>query len=197
MFTGLIEAVGRVAGVVTTEHGRAFELVAAGLLDDVEPGDSISVDGICLTAAQLTGDRLRVQAVDATLRRTTAGEWKEGRLVNLERALRVGDRLGGHFVQGHVDAVGRVLGVEQEGERYEVEIALPPVVAEVCVLHGSITVDGVSLTLSELEEDVARVALVPFTLSHTNLGRLQAGSTVNLEGDLLGKFVVAQLQRFR
>jgi riboflavin synthase len=197
VFTGLVETVGRVAAVTSSANGRAFEISASEIMADVRPGDSISVDGICLTVAEISGDRFRVQAVDATLSRTTAGHWLVDRTVNLERALRVGDRLGGHFVQGHVDAVGTVLAVEQEGDRYEVEIALPETVAEVCVLHGSIAVDGVSLTISELEDDVARVALVPFTLSHTNLSRLQRGAQVNLEGDLLGKFVAAQLQRFR
>ena len=197
MFTGLVEAVGSIVFVTEVAGTRQFDILAPGLVADIRRGDSVSVDGICLTATEVGDDWFRVQAVEATLERTTALEWGEDRPVNIERALRVGDRLGGHFVQGHVDAVGRVIAVHSDEARVEVEIALPELVAEVCVLHGSIAVDGVSLTISELDDDVARVALIPHTLSHTNLSRLEPGSKVNLEGDMIGKFVVAQLQRFR
>jgi riboflavin synthase len=138
-----------------------------------------------------------VQVITPTLERTTAAEWINGRVVNLERALRAQDRLGGHLVQGHIDATGTVLRIEQAGEDLEIELQLPEVVAEVTVLHGSIALDGVSLTVSDLpRDDVARVALIPHTRQHTNLSRLEPGTRVNLEGDLIGRFVVGYLKRW-
>jgi len=139
-----------------------------------------------------------VAAVEATLSRTTAAEWQPGRQVNLERSLRAGQRLGGHFVQGHVDGLGAVQQVQKAGAQVVIDVSLPEIVAEVTVLHGSITIDGVSLTVSELPgNDMARVAIIPFTWSHTNLARLVPGSTVNLEGDLIGRFVIEHLRRSR
>ncbi len=197
MFTGLIERTGRIDNARELDHAREFTVTVPEWDDQLAAGESISIDGICLTVAGLVDQGFRVQAVKATLDRTTAGEWDSGRSLNLERALRASDRLGGHIVQGHVDATGDVVGLQRVGESVLLDVLLPEVVAEVTVLHGSITVDGVSLTVSELpEEDVARIALIPHTWNHTNLSRLVPGVRVNLEGDLIGRFVVGYLKRW-
>jgi riboflavin synthase len=195
MFTGLVEAVGTVVDVAEQPDARRIRM-SASLAAQLRLGESVALDGICLTVVEQNETEFEVQVVPATAERTTAAEWTSGRQVNLERSLRLGDRMGGHFVQGHVDAVGVVRRVERSGDYMLVDVELPGVVAEVTVLHGSIAVDGVSLTVSAVpEEDLAQIALIPHTLEHTNLGRLSAGARVNLEGDLLGRFVTNYLKR--
>ncbi|MGH7467681.1 MAG: riboflavin synthase [Longimicrobiales bacterium] len=197
MFTGLVEGVGHIGGVQSRTNAREFEITVPGWAAALTLGESVAVDGICLTAMELLPDGFRVQVVAPSLARTTAGEWSPGRRVNLERALRADGRLGGHFVQGHVDATGTVLRVQHAGEHVHVDIRLPEMVTELTVLHGSLAVDGVSLTVSELpDDDVARVALIPHTWKHTNLSRLERNTRVNLEGDLIGRFVVGYLKRW-
>ena len=197
MFTGLVERTGQISAVGELKQAREFTITMPDWNDQLSLGESIAIDGICLTVAELIDDGFRVHAVQATLDRTTAGEWEAGRLVNLERSLRAGDRLGGHIVQGHVDATGTVEKLQRVGESMQMDVMMPEVVAEITVLHGSITIDGVSLTVSELpEDDVARIALIPHTWNHTNLSRLVPGERVNLEGDLIGRFVVGYLKRW-
>jgi riboflavin synthase len=196
LFTGLVELVGRIASVQERAQFREFTIEAPGLPSSLSVGDSVAIDGICLTVTQRTASSFQVQAVGATLERTTAGEWVDGRQLNLERALRADARLGGHFVLGHIDGVGTVLRLEVAGDHAMLDVELPEAVAEVTVPHGSIAVDGVSLTVSALPtESSARVMLIPHTWAHTNLSRLKAGDRVNLEGDLLGRFVVQYLKR--
>ena len=198
MFTGLVEQVGRILEVRERRQVRELDVQAPDWEQPLALGESIAVDGVCLTVSQIGSQgSFSIQAIAPTLERTTAGDWSAGRAVNLERALRADARLGGHIVQGHIDATGTVTRVERSGENVAIDIRLPDVVAEVTVLHGSIAVDGVSLTVSELpEENVARVALIPHTWEHTNLSRLQPGSKVNLEGDMIGRFVVSYLKRW-
>lgn len=195
MFTGLVEAVGSLAAV--REQGDVkLVRIAAPLAAQLRVGESVAVDGVCLTVVHQDATEFDVQVVAATSARTTAAEWTPGRQVNLERSLRLGDRMGGHFVQGHVDAIGSVRRLQHSGENMLLDVELPELVAEVTVLHGSIAVDGVSLTVSALpEEDVAQIALIPHTLQETNLRRLSKGARVNLEGDLLGRFVANYLRR--
>lgn len=151
---------------------------------------------MCLTVVETVRDCFSVEAIGTTLSRTTIGEWTVGRAVNLEQALAAGSRLGGHFVQGHVDGVGTVKRVERAGEHVLVEVQAPEDVMEVTVLHGSIAIDGVSLTVNSLPSASSlEVALIPHTWQHTNLQRLRAGDRVNLEGDMLGRFVVNFLRR--
>jgi len=196
MFTGIIEETGTVEAVTPTSNGRRIAIRATRVLENVQLGDSIAIDGVCQTVVKFSNDRFEVEAIGTTLERTTVGEWQPGRQVNLERALALGARLGGHLVQGHVDGTGTVLGVRREGEHVLVDVALPEVVAEVTVLHGSITIDGVSLTVNARPApDCVQVALIPFTWQHTNLQRLAAGMRVNLEGYMLGRFVVDYLKR--
>jgi riboflavin synthase len=199
MFTGIVTAVGTVRTAVPVRDARRIEVaVPDGFLDGVRPGDSIAIDGVCQTVVELDDGSFAVEAIGTTLSRTTLGGFEAGRRVNLELPLALGDRLGGHLVQGHVDGVGRVLSVQEPGEHVLVDIALPPEVAAVTVLHGSICVDGVSLTVNALPApDSAQVALIPYTWEHTNLNRLAAGTAVNLEGDMLGRFVIHHLSRSR
>ncbi|HEV8509614.1 MAG TPA: riboflavin synthase [Gemmatimonadales bacterium] len=161
----------------------------------VKKGESIAVNGACLTVERVVKGGFTVHAVATTLGRTLIGEWEKGRRVNLERALRAGDRLGGHFVQGHVDGIGVVEkttsnGTASSGHAWLIDITVPRDVAETTVLHGSITIDGVSLTVNAIPRTgVVQVSLVPFTREHTTLGRLTTGDRVHVEADVLGKYV--------
>ena len=196
VFTGLIEEVGVVARADSTARGQRIEIDAKVVVRDLEIGDSVAVNGVCQTVVELTDRAFAVEAMMPTLARTTLGDLAKGSRVNLERALALGARLGGHMVQGHVDGVGRVVGVQRAAEHVLMDIAIPEDVADVTVLHGSITVDGVSLTVNDIPtEGVIQVALIPHTWEHTNLAELRDGSIVNLEGDMIGKFVVAYMKR--
>lgn len=158
--------------------------------DDLADGESVAVNGACLTVRERAAGWFTAAAVVTTLERTTIGRWREGTRLNLERAVRVGDRLGGHMVQGHVDGVGRVVSVREHGDAWLIDVAAPPDVAELLVPHGSITVDGVSLTVNELPSPgVVQLSIIEYTLRHTTLGALEAGDAVHLEGDVIGKYV--------
>ena len=197
MFTGLVEHVGTVTGRDERTGGTRFTIAAPELVPGLRAGDSVAVDGACLTVAERAGDTFAVDAVPSTLGRTTLGEVAPGRRVNLERALRAGEPLGGHLVQGHVDAVGDVVSAGSEDEAWVLRISLPPEVESYTVERGSLTVDGVSLTVAELRDGVAKLAIIPYTLGHTNLDRLEISSRVNLEADLIGKYVVRLLDPHR
>ena len=190
MFSGIVEATGMVAGVGPVPNGRRLRFRAPDVLDGLRAGASIAVDGACLTAVEVHAEGFSVDVIGTTLARTIAGRYAEGTRVNLERALRLGDRLDGHLVQGHVDGVGEVLGVRDEGTTRLVELTLPDEVDAVTILRGSITVNGVSLTVSALPAPGrCQVALIPHTRAVTTLGELSPGDAVNLEGDLIGKYV--------
>ena len=194
MFTGIVSAVGRVESVSpnggsgTREGGRVLRIRAP--YRGLKKGESVAVNGACLTVEKLAKGGFTVHAVQTTLGRTLIGEWQTGQAVNLERALRAGDRLGGHFVEGHVDGVGTVEQVAESGDALLVDIRVPREVEETTVLHGAITVDGVSLTVNSLPSaGVVQVSLVPFTREHTTLGRVAQGDRVHIEADVLGKYV--------
>ncbi|MGH7501512.1 MAG: riboflavin synthase [Longimicrobiales bacterium] len=196
MFTGIVEETGTIASAERTSDAMRMRIECATVLDGLRAGASIAVDGVCQTVVSLDPHGFAVNTIATTLERTTLGHLRTGDAVNLERALALGDRLGGHLVQGHVDGVGRVRAIERKGEHVLLDVELPQVVADVTVLHGSIAVQGVSLTVNALPApDVAQVALIPFTWDHTTLRSLEPGSPVNLEGDLLGRFVVHWLMR--
>lgn len=198
MFTGIVEEVGVVAAVREVGGGVEMDVRARVVLEGIALGDSIAMDGVCLTATSFDAEGYTVQAVATTLGRTTLGEFAPGRRVNLERAAALGARLGGHLVQGHVDGVGEVVSVVPRGELVLIDFTLPPEVDEVTVLHGSITLNGVSLTVNGLPAPgTAQVSIIPFTWEHTNLVDLRPGSRVNLEGDLIGKYVRRLLDRPR
>ena len=188
MFTGLITDIGSIDRVLETDAGREFRVVCG--FDDLSPGESVAVNGACLTVRDCAVGWFTVAAVTTTLERTTIGGWSAGRRVNLERALRSTDRLGGHFVLGHVDTVGEVTGVETRGDARLVDIALPASFAPLLVQRGSICIDGVSLTVNEIRDPACvQLSLIEFTLSHTTLGVLAEGDTVHAEADVIGKYV--------
>jgi riboflavin synthase len=196
MFAGLVEELGTVSAVSGRDAGLRLTLLARRILEELAIGDSIAIDGVCQTVVARNEVSFDVETIATTLSRTTLGELRAGDVVNLERALAFGTRVGGHLVQGHVDGVGTVRSLLPRGEHVLVEVQLPVQVAEVTVLHGSIAIQGVSLTVNALPgDDVAQVALIPHTWQHTNLHKLRSGSRVNVEGDLLGKFVVQYLKR--
>jgi len=188
MFTGIVAVIGTIRRASRTSEG--LELAIAAPFRGVERGESIAVDGACLTVTRAGRGWFAVHVVDTTLDRTRFSAFTLGHRVNLERALRVGDRLGGHMVQGHVDGLGRVVRVTRRKDAVVVDLRVPPAVARVSVPLGSITVDGVSLTVvAKPARNAVRLSLIPFTLEHTTLGRLRAGSVVHVEGDLIGKYV--------
>ena len=188
MFSGLVDSVGTIEQVTGTAAGWEFRI--ASRYDDLADGESIAVNGACLTVRDHGAGWFTVAAVTTTLDRTTIGSWTAGREVNLERALRAADRLGGHLVLGHVDGVAQVTGVEQRGDARLVDLALPSDVAELMVPHGSVTVDGVSLTVNALPApDAVQVSLIEYTICHTTLGALHEGSEVQVEADVIGKYV--------
>ena len=189
MFTGIVRERGRVVAREGDADGVRLLVQAPETARGAHAGDSVSIGGVCLTAVEIEGDTLAFDAVPETLARSSLGRLEHGAEVNVEPALRAGDPLGGHFVQGHVDDVGRVRTVELEGEGRRIWIEAPPQVVRYCVVKGSVTVEGVSLTIAALGEDAFAVALVPHTLSVTTLGALSAGDPVNIEVDVLAKYV--------
>lgn len=189
MFTGIVRATGRIVERRAGGEGIVFRVEAPEIADRLGPGDSIAVDGVCQTVTASRAPEIEFHAVRTTLSRTTLGSWEPGRQVNLEPPLAAGDALGGHLVQGHVDGVAPVLEVEPAGETVFLRIRLPREVARVTVLHGSLAVDGVSLTVNALDADVAELAIIPYTWTRTALSRLRVGDGVNVEADLIGKYV--------
>ncbi len=192
MFTGLVDDVGTIEQVATTDAGREFRIRSryTGLVE----GESIACEGVCLTVREFGaadgGSWFTVAAVVTTLSRTALGGWEAGRPVNLERAMRMGDRLGGHIVQGHVDAVGTVHSVERRGDAWLIDVAVPPEIDVLLVPHGSVTVDGVSLTVNALPAPgVLQLSIIEYTHRHTTLGRRRPGDPVHLEADVVGKYV--------
>jgi riboflavin synthase len=189
VFTGIVRERGRVVSLAGGDDGLHIEIEAAETAVLTAIGDSIDVNGCCLTATAVQNGRFSVTAIPESLARTTLGMLAEGDEVNLESPLRAGEPLGGHFVQGHVDGVGRVAAVDDEGESRRVWIEAPLEIVRYCVEKGSIAVDGVALTITALRNDAFEVALVPHTLEVTTLGALAPGDQVNLEVDVLAKYV--------
>jgi riboflavin synthase len=188
VFTGLVEEVGLVSSM---ERGEMLRLSVSAdrVTSDTRAGDSVSVNGVCLTVGEADGRTLTFFAMPETLRRTALGTLLEGSAVNLERAMASGDRFGGHIVQGHVDGIGEVLGVRPEGEAEIWEFGVPEAVLRYCVEKGSICVDGISLTIVSVGADAFTVSILPQTRANTNLRVLGAGDRVNLEADVIGKYV--------
>ena len=194
MFTGLIEHVGEIENVRQRDAGREIRIRAP--FTDLSGGESIAVNGACLTVREIGTGWFDAAAVLTTLERTTIGDWKKGTRVNLERALRPGDRLGGHIVQGHVDCVGIVAMREQAGDALLIDISVPTSIQPLLVLHGSVTVDGVSLTVNELKPGGLQVSLIDYTLRHTTLGELREGRRVHVEADVVAKHVRRLLEPY-
>jgi riboflavin synthase len=189
MFTGIVRERGTVVAADATAVGRRLVVEAPTTAPETVIGDSISIDGVCLTATDVADGRVAFDAVPETLSRSTLGHLDPGAEVNLEPALRAGEPLGGHYVQGHVDGVGHIRALDREGESLRVTIEPPPELLRYCVEKGSVTVQGVSLTIAELHDDAFTVALIPHTLEVTTLGTAAIGDELNIEVDVLAKYV--------
>ena len=187
MFTGLIDSVGTISSV--RETGAGVELRIEAPYDHLEKGESIAVSGACLTVLDHGAGWFTVAAMTMTIGRTVIGKWTAGSPVNLERAMRADSRFGGHIVQGHVDGVARVIRVEKVNDALLIDFQLPAGLSKTLVLHGSVAVDGVSLTVNALQGDKLQVAIIDYTLRHTSLGGLREGSEVHIETDVIGKYV--------
>jgi riboflavin synthase len=188
MFTGIVEDLGTVVEMARSA-GSARLTISGAALDDVRPGDSVSVNGVCLTAVVIEDSRFTADVINETLLHSTLGGLNAGDRVNLERAVTPMTRLGGHIVQGHVDGVGAVGERRSTPERDDIDVDLPPGLAKYVVFKGSITLDGVSLTVASIENDRVSVSLIPETLARTTLGTRGVGDTVNVEVDVLAKYV--------
>lgn len=194
MFTGIIEELGSVRSVDERDGVLRLDIAASHVVSDAQTGDSIAVNGVCLTAVELDHHGFRADVMAESLEKTTLGSLAAGSDVNLERPMKLGGRLDGHMVQGHVDGVGTVAEITKRADGYRVRIGLPDDLARFVVDKGSITVDGVSLTVSDLEDDVFEIALIPHTLEVTTLGGLAAGDQVNLEVDVIAKYVARNMR---
>jgi riboflavin synthase len=194
MFTGLIEQVGEVESVRQTDAGRELRIRAQ--FNDLAGGESIAVNGACLTVREFGAGWFESAAVLTTLERTTIGSWKSGTRVNLERSIRAADRLGGHIVQGHVDCVGVVTSRDVAGDAVLIDLSISASLEPLFVLHGSIAVDGVSLTVNELKPGGLQLSLIDYTLRHTTLGDLRAGSRVHVEADVIAKHLRRLLEPY-
>lgn len=189
MFTGLIEEKGIVAGIKPGGKSIRLMVKAPHMASEVIAGESIAVNGVCLTAVSVNPPTIEFDAVRETVERTTLGRLKPGIGVNLERALRLGDRLDGHMVQGHVDGIGVIRGIRKLGDDTVFSISSEPDVMTYIVRKGSITVDGISLTIADVAEDSFSIAIIPHTLQNTTLSEKSSGSAVNLETDIIGRYV--------
>ena len=189
MFTGLVEGVGEVLESAPTSRGARLR-IASRLAGELSPGDSLAVNGVCLTVVLAAGTEIHADVGPETLRVTTLGSVPPHGLVNLERPLRADGRIGGHFVQGHVDAVGTIEGLRADADFHWLTVSFPPALSPYIVHRGSIAVDGISLTVAKLAADRFEVQIVPFTLDHTNLKQARTRDRVNLECDMVGKYVV-------
>ncbi|HEX8775711.1 MAG TPA: riboflavin synthase [Pyrinomonadaceae bacterium] len=189
MFTGIIEELGRVRSLERRGEGARLVIEAGTVTAETQEGDSISVNGVCLTAIDVRSDSFAADGSRETLQRSTLGRLRAGSVVNLERAVTPSTRLGGHIVQGHVDGRGRFLSAEEHGGSWTLRIGYPKELARYLVFKGSVTVEGISLTVAALADDYFEIAIIPKTWAVTNLSHLRAGDEVNLEADIIAKYV--------
>lgn len=193
MFTGIIESLGQVKEVEEAGTNRIFR-IESPLATQLKPDQSVAHDGVCLTVEEVSGGLHRVSAVRETLEKTTLGAWQPGKTINLERSMALGARLDGHWVQGHVDAVGRCIARDDQNGSWKYRFSYPRSFAPLLIEKGSIALEGISLTVFEISEQEFSVAIIPFTFSHTSLKEVLPGMQVNLEFDVLGKYVQRLMQ---
>lgn len=189
MFTGLIQEVGTIQSVSSNAEGKEFVIKAPHLIKEIAIDDSVATNGVCLTATKIAGDTFRVQAIHMTLQKTSIGYLNTGDKVNLELSLRPQDRIGGHFVQGHVNALGKIKKIEKKGNNWEIEVSFPADLRKYMISEGSIALDGISLTIAKLTGDTLTVAIIPHTLEKTALSAKKVGDRLNLEVDMMAKYI--------
>jgi riboflavin synthase len=194
MFTGIIEHLGTVDSLKLNAEGGRLTIHAPTVVSHLGVANSIAVDGCCLTVVNLAGERFSADLSAETIRKTSIGDWRQGTRVNLEQPMTAGKEFGGHFVLGHVDTTGRVLRLEPEGENWWYGVEVPEAFAKYVVPQGSIAIDGISLTVARWNGRVAEIAIIPFTYQHTNIRGKKIGDAVNLEGDVLGKYVERSME---
>ncbi|SNZ06819.1 riboflavin synthase alpha chain [Persephonella hydrogeniphila] len=195
MFTGLVEEVGKIKTVKTSTGGLTIQVQVKKITDDIKVGDSVAVNGVCLTVTGIQGDTISFDVSQETVRRSNIGQLRNGDLVNIERALKLSDRLGGHIVQGHVDTVGTVKRIIPKGEHTEFVIHFPEEFQDFVVEKGSIAIDGISLTINEVYGNEISINIIPHTIQNTNLKNRKTGEAVNIEFDILGKYVKRMLSK--
>ncbi len=189
MFTGIVEELARIKSIKPRKKGIRYSISANFVIDDIKIGDSISVNGVCLTIIETKKDSFSMDMVEETLNKSNLGELKVGDFVNLERAMKATDRFGGHIVQGHVETVGVILEKQMQDEEAILSVGLDPEWMRYCIPKGSITLDGVSLTIAKIEGNIIEVALIPHTLENTTLGVKDKTDTLNIETDIIGKYI--------
>ena len=189
MFTGIVEELAQIRSIKPRKKGIRYSISADVVMDDIKIGDSISVNGVCLTIVETKKKYFCMDLVEETLNKSNLGELMEGDVVNLERAMKVTDRFGGHIVQGHVETVGVILEKQKQGEEAILSVGLNPEWLRYCIPKGSITLDGVSLTIAKINGNIIEVALIPHTLDNTTLGVKDKSDTLNIETDIIGKYI--------
>lgn len=189
MFTGLIQELGTIQSIKTNAEGKEFIIKAPGLVKEIAIDDSIATNGVCLTATTVGSDTFTAQAIHMTLSKTSLGYLKTGDKVNLELSLRPQDRLGGHFVQGHVNGLGKIQSIKTIGENWEIEVSIPSELRKYMISEGSIALDGISLTIARLTDSSLTVAIIPHTLEKTSLSSKKVGDHLNLEVDMIAKYI--------
>ncbi len=189
MFTGLIQELGTIQSITTNAEGKEFIIKAPNLIKEIAIDDSVATNGVCLTATKIHGDTFKVQAIHMTLEKTSIGNLRQGDKVNLELSLRPQDRLGGHMVQGHVNALGKIKQIKTIGDNWEIEVSFPAELRKYMISEGSICLDGISLTIARLTESSLTVAIIPHTLEKTTLGTKKIGDSLNIEVDMVAKYI--------
>lgn len=194
MFTGIIEEIGHIKEIKFIPDGKQLNIRAAIVTDDTKIGDSISVNGVCLTVIKAAKDHFWAEAVGETLKKTTINLLKNGTAVNLERALKLQSRLGGHIVQGHINAIGRITNITKLGDNYLLEFNIPDGIRKYIINEGSICVDGISLTVAEIRNNIVKISVIPHTWQNTNLQDRKIGDKINIETDVLAKYIENMLK---
>ena len=189
MFTGIVEELAQIKTIESKVHGTCYTIAAKIVMDDLNIGDSISINGVCLTLAQIKDNQFTVDLVPETLDKSNLGELLEGDYVNLERAMKASDRFSGHILQGHVETLGVILDKQQQEDNAVLSVGLDPEWMRFCLPKGSIALDGISLTIAKIEANIVEIALIPHTLLNTTLGLKSKSDTLNIETDIIGKYV--------
>ena len=189
MFTGIVEELAQIKTIKPKTNGRRYSIAAKTVMDDLKTGDSISINGVCLTIVDKEKDSFSMDLVEETLNKSNLGELKVEDYVNLERAMKVSDRFGGHIVQGHVETLGVILEKQMKDDEAVISVGLDPEWMRYCIPKGSITLDGVSLTIAAINGNIVEIALIPYTLENTTLGIKEKSDTLNIETDIIGKYI--------